>query len=186
MILKNLKNLKKNKNFFEIVQYVQSFFIFYAILRNINNFKRIAGGDMAARLTDRKKKKIIADYVQFGNYNAVGKMNGVSGNTVKKVVKENSDIARKCEQKKEENTTDILEYMERQKSDVCEVLKICLAELKKPEKYEETKPQQIATTMAILIDKYTANVGASITDEHSEDELSKSLRELGEGLKSDD
>lgn len=140
---------------------------------------------MAARLTDKQKKKIIADYVQMGSYNAVAKKNGVSPHTVKKFVDGNKEIAEMCQQKKEENTADILEYMERQKSDVCEVLKICLSELKNPNKYEKVQPQQIATTMAILIDKYTANVGASIADEQSEDELSKSLRELGEGMKSD-
>lgn len=140
---------------------------------------------MAARLTDKQKKKIIADYVQMGSYNAVAKKNGVSPHTVKKFVDGNKEIAEMCQQKKEENTADILEYMERQKSDVCEVLKICLSELKNPNKYEKVQPQQIATTMAILIDKYTANGGANITDEQSEDELSKSLRELGEGLKSD-
>lgn len=39
---------------------------------------------MAARLTDKQKKKIIADYVQLGSYNATAKVNGVSLNTVKK------------------------------------------------------------------------------------------------------
>ena len=28
------------------------------------------GGVMAARLTDKQKKKIIADYVELGSYNA--------------------------------------------------------------------------------------------------------------------
>ncbi len=140
---------------------------------------------MAARLTDRQKKKIIADYVQLGSYNAAAKVNGVSLNTVKNIVKQNADIAQKFTQKKEENIADILGYMERQKSDVCEVLKICLDALKNPDKYAKVQPQQIATTMAILIDKYTANGGANIADEQSEDELSKSLRELGEGLESD-
>ncbi len=141
---------------------------------------------MAARLTDKQKKKIIADYVQIGSYRTVGKMNGVADGTVKRVVNGCSEIEQKIAQKKEENTADILEYMEKQKSDVCEVLNLCLSELKKPEKYTDTRPQQIATTMAILIDKYTANSGANISDEQSEDELSKSLRELGEKLKSDD
>lgn len=141
---------------------------------------------MAARLTDRKKKKIIADYVQLGSYNAAAKKNGVSHQTVKRVVLESPEMSKKLQQKKEENTADVLAYMESQKDDVCAVLKICLDELKKPDKYLKVQPQQIATTMAILIDKYTANSGANIADERSEDELSKSLRELGEGLKSDD
>ena len=139
---------------------------------------------MAARLTDRKKKKIIADYVQLGSYNATAKMNGVSLNTVKKLVQGNEDIAEMCNQKKEENTADILDYMDSQRDDVCKVLGICLSELKKAERYEKTPPQQIATTMAILIDKYTS-FGGGPKDEAEEDGLSRSLRELGEGIKSD-
>lgn len=140
---------------------------------------------MAARLTDRKKKKIIADYVQLGSYNATAKMNGVSLNTVKKLVQGNEDIAEMCNQKKEENTADILDYMDSQRDDVCKVLGICLSELKKAERYEKTPPQQIATTMAILIDKYTS-FGGGPKDEAEEDGLSRSLRELGEGLEIDE
>ena len=55
---------------------------------------------VAARLTDRQKKKILADYVQLGSYNATAKINGCSLNTVKKLVQENADIAELCIQKK--------------------------------------------------------------------------------------
>lgn len=140
---------------------------------------------MAARLTDKQKKKIIADYVQLGSYNATAKANGVSLNTVKKIVQGNADIAEMCNQKKEQNTADILEYMDNQRKDVCEVLGVCMSELKKPDRYAKTQPQQIATTMAILIDKYTG-FGGGPKDETEEDELSRSLRELGERLESDE
>lgn len=140
---------------------------------------------MAARLTDKQKKKIVADYVQLGSYNAVSKIHGVSATTVKNIVLKSADIVEKCEEKKEQNTADILDYMEGQRDDVCKVLGICLSELKKAERYEKTPPQQIATTMAILIDKYTA-FGGGPKDEAEEDSLSRSLRELGEGLESDD
>lgn len=140
---------------------------------------------MAARLTDKQKKKIIADYVQLGSYNAVSKINGVSATTVKNIVLKSADIVKKCEQKKEENTADILDYMEGQRDDVCKVLGICMSELKKAERYEKTPTQQIATTMAILIDKYT-EFGGGPNDESEEDGLSRSLRELGERLESDD
>lgn len=55
---------------------------------------------MAARLTDRQKKKILADYVQTNNYCATAKINGVSATTVKNLVRANADIVEKCEQKK--------------------------------------------------------------------------------------
>ena len=138
---------------------------------------------MAARLTDRQKKKIIADYVQLGSYNAAAKINGVSKDTVKRIVQNCDDFAQKAQQKKEENTADILEYMERQKNGVCEILDICLNELKNPEKYAKVPPQQIATTMAILIDKYTADNGRTPdTPEAEDDALTASLKELAREL----
>lgn len=139
---------------------------------------------MAARLTDKQKKQIIADYAVNQNYNATAKLHGVSHQTVKRVVQRDPETAQKVQQKKEQNTADILDYMENQRDDVCKVLGICLGELKKAERYEKTPPQQIATTMAILIDKYTA-FGGGPKDETEEDGLSQSLRELGEGLESD-
>ncbi len=137
---------------------------------------------MAARLTDKQKKKIIADYIQLGSYNAAARLNSVSHQTVKSVVMKSGDVYRKLQQKKDENTADIIAYMDGQKNDVCAVLGLCIMLLKNPDLYAKSSPQQIATTMAILIDKYTANGGANIADEQSEDELSKSLRELGEKL----
>ena len=138
---------------------------------------------MAARLTDRQKKKIIADYIQLESYNAVGRMNDVSHQTVKRIVTQNPETDKKLQQKKEENTADILEYMERQKSGVCEILDICLNELKNPDKYAKVPPQQIATTMAILIDKYTADYGRAADTQSTEyDALTASLKELAREL----
>lgn len=137
---------------------------------------------MAARLTDKQKKKIVADYVQFGSYSATARLNGVSKDTVKRTVLNCDDFAQKAQQKKEQNTADIIAYMDGQKNDVCTVLGLCIKLLKNPDIYAKASPQQIATTMAILIDKYTENNGANIADEQSEDALSKSLRELGEKL----
>lgn len=134
---------------------------------------------MAARLTDKQKKKIIADYIQLESYNAAAKINGVSPNTVKNLVTGNADIAQKCELKKEQNTADILDYMERQSDDVCKVLELYLGELKNPEKIKSAGLREIATTMAILIDKYTADYGKAADTQSTEyDALTASLKEL--------
>ena len=47
---------------------------------------------MAARLTDKQRKKIVADYVELGSYNAVSKIQGVSRQTVKNIVTNDTDI----------------------------------------------------------------------------------------------
>lgn len=112
---------------------------------------------MAARLTDKQKKKIIADYVECGSYNATAKKNGVSVNTVKKIVNENANIAQKCKQKKEQNTADMLAYMESRKEQAKEILDTYLETLKDPEKIAAAKLSEVATTMGIMIDKFISN-----------------------------
>lgn len=115
--------------------------------------------DVAARLTDRQKKKIVADYVQLGSYNATAKVNGVSLNTVKKIVQGNADIAEMCKRKKEENTADILAYMDSKRGVVCEIIGNGLTVLNDPEKLKEATPAQITTAIGTLIDKWTISKG---------------------------
>lgn len=140
---------------------------------------------MAARLTDRQKQKIVADYVELQSYNAVAKLNGVSKDTVKRVVLACEDIAEKTQRKKEENTADILAYMESQKGLVCEIIGHGLNALNDPEKLREAAPSQITTAIGTLIDKW-AMVSGAPADAAKEDDLSASLRELAEELESDD
>lgn len=73
---------------------------------------------MAARLTDKQKQKIVADYLETGSYRATAKMNGVADGTVKRIVLECGDIGQKIEDKKEQNTADIIAYMERDRKSV--------------------------------------------------------------------
>lgn len=139
---------------------------------------------MAARLTDRKKKKIIADYMELGSYRATAKKNGVSDDSVRRVVEKCGDFQQKLEQKKEENTADILAYMESKREIVCKILDKGLDALNSPDKLKEASPAQITTALGTLIDKWTA-MGHGIRDDGEEDALSRSLRELGKELESD-
>lgn len=112
------------------------------------------GEYMAARLTDRQKKKIVADYVQLGSYNAVGKIHGVAASTVRKIVLADPQNQEKLNRKKEENAADILAYMESQKGIVCEIIGKGLTVLNEPEKLAEATPSQITTALGTLIDKW--------------------------------
>ena len=140
---------------------------------------------MAARLTDKKKKKIVADYLECESYNATAKKNGVCGQTVRRVVEESQGISENLKRKKDENTADILAYMESQKGIVCEILQKGLAALNSPEKLAEASPSQITTALGTLIDKW-AMISGGPSDNGKEDELSKSLREMAEELESDE
>lgn len=140
---------------------------------------------MANRLTDRQRKKIVADYLELGSYNATAKANGTSPKTVKRVLAEVPEMPEKVKQKKAENTADILAYMESRRGLVCEIIGKGLAVLNDEEKLREATPAQITTALGTLIDKWAA-VSGSAADEIKEDGLSKSLREMAEELESDD
>ena len=140
---------------------------------------------MASRLTDIQKKKIVADYVELGSYNAVAKINGVSKDTVKRIVLGCKEIAQKMQQKKEENTADILAYTESQKGLVCEIIGKGLAELAKPEKLKGATMSQITTALGTLIDKWGLAKGNSTDTTREDDPLTKALREEAERMQNE-
>lgn len=109
---------------------------------------------MAARLTDRQKKKIIADYVELGSFIAAAKANGVSRNTVKAAVMADGEVSQKAEMKKEQNTADMLAYMEKRKKEAQSVIDDYLRALADPEKIGAAKLSEVATAMGIVIDKF--------------------------------
>lgn len=110
----------------------------------------------AKRLTDKQKKKIVADYVQLQSFRAAARQNGVSDATVRKLVKGEPESARMCAQKKKENAQEMLSYMESKKERVQEIIDAYLGELTDQEKLEGATLQQITTALGTLIDKWTA------------------------------
>lgn len=133
---------------------------------------------MANRLTDKQKKKIVADYLELGSYNATAKANGTSPKTVKRVLAEVPEMTEKVKQKKAENTADILAYMESQRGIVCEIIGKGLAVLNDEEKLREAAPAQITTALGTLIDKWALK-GQLISgkDQVEDDPITKSLKE---------
>lgn len=112
---------------------------------------------MASKLTDKQKKEIIADYAESGSYRATAKKYGVSAMTVKRICEKDVTTLQKVTQKKEQNTADILDYMESRKEQAKDVLDAYIEALKKPEKIEMAKLSEIATAMGIVIDKFINN-----------------------------
>ena len=66
------------------------------------------------KLTDKERKKIIADYLNNNNYRETARINNVAVNTVKNIVlsQDSKEFAKICTQKKEEQTQDIIKYMD--------------------------------------------------------------------------
>lgn len=106
------------------------------------------------RLTAKKKKQIVADYVMLGSYRAAARKHGVAPNTVKKLVTADGEFAQTVADAKNAQARDILSYMEGQRDAVCTVIGNALEVLSSKEKMEEASPSQIATAMGILIDKW--------------------------------
>ena len=110
---------------------------------------------MAKHLTDRQKKKIIADYTECENYSQVARKHKISVQTVRRAVLQDSETAKKVKQQKERNTADILSFMEEKKEDVCDIIGLYLEYLKDPQKLSRASVQSIATSLGIIIDKFT-------------------------------
>ena len=107
------------------------------------------------KLTDKQKKKIIADYVDNGNYSETARINNTTDTTVRTIIKDNKDIAlEKMEQKKQQNTKDILEYMEETKEKRKKVIDLCLEKMEERlNKDELMNIKDIATAYGVLVDK---------------------------------
>ena len=75
---------------------------------------------------------------------------------VKRVVQSCEDFAQKAQQKKEENTADILAFMEKNKDKVCSIIELYLDELLNVQQFEKVTPNQLTTAIGTLIDKWTA------------------------------
>lgn len=109
---------------------------------------------MAARITEVRRKKILADYLETENYRETGRRNGVSDVTVRKLVMENSDFKRAIEAKKEQDEADIIAYMDSKRDKVCKIIALGLDALADPEKLKGATPAQITTALGTLIDKW--------------------------------
>ena len=137
------------------------------------------------KLTDKQHKKIIARFAECQNLSQVAREFKVSPTTVKRHVECDPETGKIVKQKKEQNTQDILAYMESQKDLVCQIIGLGLEALAKPDKFADASPSQITTALGTIIDKW-ATISGSNGDQFEDDALSKSLKELAEGLESDD
>ena len=106
------------------------------------------------KLTDKQKKKIIADYVDNGNYSETARINKVDEKTVRRIVKSDDDFPKKALEKKQQNTQDILEYMDKTKEKRKKVIDLCLEKMEERlNKDELMNIKDIATAYGVLVDK---------------------------------
>ena len=118
------------------------------------------GGTNVAKLTDKQRKKIIAESVN----GSLAAKYGVSTTTIQRVLKSDTTLTQKVAQKKAENTASILAFMDSKKNDVCGLIDKLLAAMGDEDKLAAATVNQLATAMGIVIDKYTANEAIKSSD----------------------
>lgn len=108
-----------------------------------------------AKLTDLKKKKIIADYLENQNYSLTSKMHNVSLETVRTIVRKNKETREILTQKREENTESVLEHMKKQSAMKNRILDKLLRgiEIKADDVDELSSIKELATAYGIIVDK---------------------------------
>ena len=106
-----------------------------------------------AKLTDKQKKEIIADYVECQNYAETGRKFNISDEYVRKLVKNNKDSWQLLAQKKEENTRTVLEEMEKMTDKKINILKLAMSEMERLLIDKKVTPNSLATIYGVLLDK---------------------------------
>lgn len=110
-----------------------------------------------AKLTDKQRKKIIAEYVEGGtSQRKLAEKYHVSPYLIRSILNGDKNLAQKISHKKEENTASVLAFMDSKKNDVCGLIDKLLAAMGDEDKLAAATVNQLATAMGIVIDKYTA------------------------------
>lgn len=145
-----------------------------------------------AKLTDKQKKKIIADYIETQNYSEVAKKYNRSVETIRNVVKDDEDVGKKLKQKKEENTQSTIEYMQTQHESKKRILdKILKAIEEKADNIDKfTNIKDLATAYGIILDKELKVLELNRKNENNEDlekvkDIMVSIRRIAEDDKKD-
>lgn len=78
----------------------------------------------------------------------------VSKDTVRRLARQ-KDIVQKAQEKKEQNTKDMLEYMDSKKQDAMKFIDLALNEMMNPKKLQRSSVQALATSLGIIVDKFS-------------------------------
>lgn len=120
---------------------------------------------IVAKLNDRQKKQIIADRAQGLSLKKLAVKYGVSKTTIGRVCQNDPETGKKVALKKEQNTLDMLAYMDQQKEYAQDVLKNILVALNDPEKLKRANVRDLSTAFGIIVDKFVGTEPKNASDE---------------------
>lgn len=110
------------------------------------------------KLTDRQRKKAIADYVNGESIRSISRRLKVAPSTIKRIIDADPKTKQAATDKKDENTLDMLAYMDGKTREAQSFIDACMTEMLTPGRLEKAKLSEITTAMGTVIDKWT-NVG---------------------------
>lgn len=133
-----------------------------------------------AKLTDKQRKRIIAEYVEGGtSQRKLAEKYHVSPYLIRSILSEDKNLTQKISHKKEENTQSVLAFMDSKKQTVCDLIDKLLAAMGDEDKIAVTPLNQLATAMGIVIDKYTAGETPKTADTAANN-LFEAIEAIGE------
>lgn len=123
-----------------------------------------------AKLTDKQRKKIIAERAEGATLPQLAKKYEVSTTTIARTLKSDPETEKLVNEKKAENARDVLACMEKNKAKVCGIIENYLDYLIDLSHFEKVNPAQLTTVVGTLIDKWTQNTNnGSISPDMAED-----------------
>lgn len=110
---------------------------------------------MGGKLNDLDKKNIVKAYVECQNYSEVARKFKIGVTTVRKIVNNDNESVKKCQQKKEENMQNVLAEMSKRSQKKIQILDKLLEGIDKKASNIDafTNVKDLATAYGILIDK---------------------------------
>lgn len=129
---------------------------------------------MAARLTEKQKKQIVADRINGMSFRKLADKYKVSTKTIQRTVKADEKVTQIATQKKEQQIQDMLAYMDAQKGEAQKLLTSIIEALSDPEKLARANVRDLATAYGIIADKFIA-----AAPKESEEVLQKAREILG-------
>lgn len=110
-----------------------------------------------AKLTDRQHKQILARYAETQSYTRVAKEFGVSVTTIRRHCNGDKATLNKVTRKKEQNTLDMLAYMDARKNVAQSLCDKIMEAMQDPETISHASMRELATAFGIIVDKFTQN-----------------------------
>lgn len=107
-----------------------------------------------AKLSDKDKKKIMVDSANGMSERQIAAKYHVSNATIHRVLAGNPETKQIVAQKKEQNTLEMLEFMDAQRGRAQELLTAIVDAMNDPEKLAKANVRDLATAFGIIADKF--------------------------------